>query len=65
MQGLNGISAVATANNNVDANAAYQQANQALQQGNAVVVQFAPGQAVNAIQGIANIPGVTKVTYIP
>lgn len=74
MQGLGGVAAIAgnggqpLANNgaqNVNAAAAYNQANQALQAGNAVVVQMAPGTAVNAIQQIANIPGVTTVTYVP
>ena len=44
---------------------ARQEANQAIQGGNALVVQMQPGQAAAAVEAISNIPGVTKVTYIP
>ena len=55
---LNGTQTVNAAN-------AYTEANNALQQGNAVVVQLAPNAPANAVSAIAGVAGVTKVTYVP
>ena len=49
----------------VDPAVVKQEANQTIQGGNALVVQMQPGQAAAAVEAISNIPGVTKVTYIP
>ena len=49
----------------VDPAVARQEANQAIQTGNALVVQMQPGQAAAAVEAISNLPGVTKVTFIP
>ena len=49
----------------VDPAVARQEANQAIQTGNALVVQMQPGQAASAVEAISNLPGVTKVTFIP